>query len=108
MARGVKIELHFPENTKHEKVKLEDWLFRAARWAGISGGAMYKAVAGYGRSGELRDGGFFDDRTQPMMAAFVTTPENAEAFLGYLAKEGLHLFYTLAEVEYGVVGSEQA
>lgn len=105
MARGVKIEIHFPENTKHEKVKLEDWLFGAARWAGISGGAMYKAVAGYGRRGELRDGGFFDDdRTQPMMASFVTAAPIADAFLEYLDREGLRLFYTVSEVEYGVVG----
>jgi len=108
MARGLKIEVYFPDSAKHEKVKLEDWLFRAARWVGISGGAMYKAVAGYGRHGELRDGGFFDDdRTQPMMASFITTPEVADAFLTYLAKEGLQLFYTLSEVEYGVVGRDE-
>ena len=55
MVRGVKLEIYFAENTKHERVDLEDWLFGAARWAGISGGVMYRAVAGYGRHGELRD-----------------------------------------------------
>ena len=108
MARGVKVEIFFPENAKHQSAKLDEWLFGAARWAGISGGAMYKAVAGYGRHGELRDEGFFDDdRTKPMMANFITTAPLADAFLEYLAKEGLKLFYTVSEVEYGVVGVEE-
>ena len=108
MTRGVKVEVYFPENAKHQKALVQEWLFGAARWAGISGGALYKAVAGYGRHGELRDGGFFDDdRTTPMMASFVTTPALAQTFLKYLAKEELHLFYTITDVEYGVVGDGQ-
>ena len=108
MARGVRLEIYFPENAKHEKVLVQEWLFGAARWAGISGGAMYKAAAGYGRRGELRDEGFFDDdRTQPMMACFITTTILAETFLSYLANEKLRLFYTLSEIEYGVVGARR-
>nr|PZN03352.1 MAG: hypothetical protein DIU74_05935 [Pseudomonadota bacterium] len=104
MVRGVKLEIYFAENTKHERVDLEDWLFGAARWAGISGGVMYRAVAGYGRHGELRDGGLFDKSAPPMMACFVTTHERAQAFLDYLAKEKLQLFYPLSETEFGIVG----
>lgn len=108
MARGMRLEIYFPENAKHEKAVLQEWLFRAARWIGIDGGALYKAVAGYGRHGELRDGGFFDDdRTQPMMACFITTPLLAENFLKYLEQEGLRLFYTRSEIEYGVLGANQ-
>ncbi len=106
MSRGIRIELFFPEDTKHKHVLVEKWLFDAARWAGISGGAIYRAHAGFGRHGELRDDGIFDmDRTHPMMATFITTPGVAQKFLDYLAKEELELFYTRSEVEYGVVGS---
>lgn len=106
MTRGMRLEIHFPEDARHQKAVLHEWLFGAARWIGIEGGAMYKAVAGYGRHGELRDEGFFDpDRTQPMMACFITTPLLADKFLGYLESEGLRLFYVRTEVEYGVIGT---
>lgn len=103
--KGIRVELYFPENEKHQSVLIEKWLFDAARWAGIPGGAIYRAHAGYGRHGELRDEGIFDtDRTHPMMACFITSAANAQKFLDYLGKEGLHLFYTRSEVEYGIVG----
>jgi PII-like signaling protein len=103
--KGMRVELYFPENEKHQHVLIEKWLFDAARWAGIPGGAIYRAHAGYGEHGELRDDGIFDtDRRHPMMACFITAPANAQKFLDYLAKEGLELFYTRSEVEYGRVG----
>lgn len=105
MSHGVRIELHFPENAKHKHALIEKWLFDAARWAGIAGGAIYQAYAGYGRHGELRDDGIFDiDGTQPMMASFITSPLLAQKFLDYLEKEGLELFYVRSNVEYGIVG----
>lgn len=103
--RGIRLEFYFPEGTKHKHVLLHEWLFDAARWAGITGGAMYKAEAGYGRHGELRDEGLFDLKgSQPMMACFICDTALAQKFLDYLATEQLELFYTRAEVEYGVVG----
>lgn len=106
MKRGVRLEIYFPGDAKHEKVLLHDWLFRAARWVGISGGAMFRAEAGYGRHGELRDRGFFsDERSKPMMATFITSQELADALLEYLDKEQLRLFCTLSDVHYGVVGN---
>lgn len=105
MSKGIRVELFFPENEMHKHVLIEKWVFDAARWAGISGGAIYKAYAGYGKHGELRDEGIFDDdRTQPMMASFISSAAIAQKFLDYLAKEGLDLFYTRTEVEYGRVG----
>ena len=105
MSHGVRIELHFVENAKHGNARVENWLFDAARWVGISGGVIYQAFAGFGRHGELRDGGIFDlDGRQPMMASFITSPLLAQKFLDYLEKEGLELFYTRSAVEFGVVG----
>ncbi|HKO88409.1 MAG TPA: DUF190 domain-containing protein [Burkholderiales bacterium] len=105
MSKGMRVELFFPEDEKHKHVLIEKWIFEAARWAGIPGGAIYRAHAGYGRHGELRDEGIFDmDRAHPMMASFITNPATAQKFLDYLAKEGLDVFYTRSEVEYGRVG----
>ena len=109
LTRGVRLEIYFPEDTMHKHVLVHKWLFEAARWIGISGGAMYKEVAGFGRHGELRDGGIFDDdRTVPMMACFITTPLLATQFIEYLTKEGLRLFYTMSDVDYGVMGAERS
>lgn len=106
LTRGVRLEFYFAEDTKHKHALLHEWLFDAARWIGLSGGAMYKAEAGFGRHGELRDEGFFDvDRTKPMTAVFITTPLLAHQLLEYLTKEELRLFYTMSDVDYGVLGS---
>lgn len=103
--KGIHLRLYTYENRKHHGLPVYEWLLDRAKRLGIQGGSAFRAMAGFGRHGELHEQQFFELAGQaPMLVEFIATPEEADLFLGLLKTEELHLFYARLPIEYGVVG----
>ncbi|RPE81673.1 DUF190 domain-containing protein [Vulcaniibacterium tengchongense] len=102
---GVQLRLYTYENRRHRGVPVYEWLLERARELGVPGGSAFRAVAGFGRHGKLREQRFFELAGEvPVLVEFIVDAEQAQRLLDLLAAEGLRLFYARAPVEYGVVG----
>ncbi len=103
--RGVSLQFFVPEGEKHDGELMYEWLLEKAKKLGIPGGSAFRAVAGYGRHGVLHEQTFFELAGElPVEVTFVTSNELAETLLAQLRSEGLKLFYSRIETEFGILG----
>ncbi|MBE0612904.1 MAG: DUF190 domain-containing protein [Burkholderiales bacterium] len=103
--RGISLQFFVPEGEKHDSELMYEWLLEKAKKLGIPGGSAFRAVAGYGRHGVLHEQTFFELAGElPVEVLFITTTELADEFLAQLTREGMSLFYSRTEAEFGILG----
>lgn len=103
---GVHLRLYTCENRSHRGRPVYEWLLEQARTLGIPGGSAFRAMAGYGRHGQLHEQRFFELAGEvPVLVEFVASQAQADAVLRLLVDEGLPLFYACTPITaQGVAG----
>jgi uncharacterized protein len=102
VTKGVLLRIFVLEGQRHHGELLYDWLLRSARTMGISGGAAFREIAGYGRHDRLHEQSFFELAGDlPVEVAFAMTELGAQRFMDFLAHEALSLFYIKTACEFG-------
>ena len=105
MTQGVLLRIFVLEGQRHHGELLYDWLLRRAREMGITGGAAFREIAGYGRHDRLHEQSFFELAGDlPVEVAFAMTESDSQRFLDLLAREMPSLFYIKSPCEFGRVG----
>jgi PII-like signaling protein len=105
MTTGVLLRIFVLEGQRHHGELLYDWLLRRAREMGITGGAAFREIAGYGRHQRLHEQFFFELAGDlPVEVVFATTQPDSEKIMNLLARETLPLFYIKSPCEFGHVG----
>jgi uncharacterized protein len=105
MTKGVLLRIFMLEGQRHHSELLYDWLLRRAREMGITGGAAFREIAGYGRHERLHEQFFFELAGDlPVEVVFAMTQSDSQKFLDLLAREKLSLFYISSPCEFGHVG----
>ncbi|MCR6495044.1 DUF190 domain-containing protein [Thermomonas sp. S9] len=107
--KGIHLRVYTYENSRHEGKPLYEWLLHKAMESGIPGGSVFRALAGFGRHGTLREERFFElAGTEPVLVEFVAPRAQIEAFLDLLRQQDVQVFYAMIEAEFGIVsaGSE--
>ncbi len=103
--QGVYLKFYVQEKRQHQGILAYEWLLQAARKLGIHGGSAFRAIAGFGRGGQLHEEHFFELAGDlPVEVGFALTEHEAQALLTHLASEKLQLFYIKLPLEMGVVG----
>ncbi|MFT3814663.1 MAG: DUF190 domain-containing protein [Acidovorax sp.] len=103
--QGVYLKFFVQENSRHRGILTYEWLLEQAKAIGIHGGTAFRAIAGYGRHGQLHEDHFFELAGDlPVEVGFALTEADAQRLLDHLAQEQLTLFYLKAPVEIGVLG----
>ena len=103
-SNGVYLHFYVHENRKHRHILLYEWLLEQAKKLGIHGGSAFRAIAGYGRHGILHEQHFFElagDLT--IKVEFIVTPEEAREMLDLVKREKVHIFYSMAQGEFGAL-----
>ncbi len=104
--QGVYLKFYVQEKHRHHGILAYEWLLEQAKKQGIHGGSAFRAIAGYGRNGQLHEEHFFElAGNVAVEVGFVLTEEQAQSFLAQLASEKLKLFYIKVPLEMGVVAS---
>lgn len=68
---GTHLRLYTCENPKLHGRLVHEWRLEQARGLGIAGGSAYRAIAGYGRAGELHEMHFYElAGEQPVLVEF--------------------------------------
>jgi len=104
--QGIYLRFYAHENRKHHGILLYEWLLETAKKAGIHGGSVFRAVAGYGRHGVLHEQHFFElagDLT--VEVEFLLSDEQARMLLGVLREQKVRIFYAKVAAEFGMIGN---
>lgn len=102
--QGVYLKFFVQENNRHYGILTYEWLLEQAKTIGIHGGTAFRAIAGYGRHGQLHEDHFFELAGDlPVEVGFALTEEDAQRLMDHLSNEKLTLFYIKAPVEIGVL-----
>lgn len=102
--QGFYLKFFVQESSRHHGILTYEWLLEQARTIGIHGGTAFRAIAGYGRHGQLHEDHFFELAGDlPVEVGFALTEEDAQRLLDHLSHEKLPLFYIKAPVEIGVL-----
>lgn len=105
MSQQVALRFYVHENRKLHGILLYEWLLENAKANGVHGGSAFRAIAGYGRHGQLHEQHFFElagDLT--VVVEFLLADAEAEAMLARLREHKVKLFYSRTTLEFGTLG----
>lgn len=106
--QSVYLKFYLTEKDHHQGKLLQEWLLEKARSLGVPGGSVFRAVAGFGRHGQLREETFFELAGElPAQVEFVLDDTHANQLLGVVTAEGLNLPYVRYTVEAGTTGGKK-
>lgn len=105
MRQGFSLRFYMPEKAKHKGLLLYEWLLQQAKGQGIPGGSAFRAIAGYGRHGVLREEKFFELQGDlAVVVEFLVDEAEAGKLLALVKESGAHLFWARFPAEFGVFG----
>lgn len=97
------LKLFVPEALRHEDSLLYEWILRQANSIGIHGGTASRAIAGFGRHGQLHEQHFFELAGDvPIILDFFAPEDAINRLLALLKTEKESLTYIKLPAEAGV------
>lgn len=107
--QGSLFRFYVHEGQRHHGRPAWEWLLEQGNQLGISGGSVFKAMAGFGRHHMLHEARFFElAGTLTVEVQFIVTGEEARKLLDLLHREKLRLFYAYTPARFGVVNPDSA
>jgi PII-like signaling protein len=105
---SIYIKFYLTEKHRHQGKMLQEWLLEKAKSLGVPGGSVFRAVAGYGRHGNLHEDNFFELAGDlPVQVEFLLDDKHANQLLGVITAEGLDLPFVRYAVETGTTGAKK-
>ncbi|HEV2219801.1 MAG TPA: DUF190 domain-containing protein, partial [Casimicrobiaceae bacterium] len=101
--KGTLLRFYVQESRKHRHILLYAWLLERAKDLGIHGGSAFRAIAGFGRHGVMREEHFFElagDLT--VQVDFAVSDDDAQRLIDLVTAEHVGILYMRAPVEFGV------
>ena len=106
--KGTILRFYVHESRIHHHVALFEWLLEQAKKIGIHGGSAFRAIAGFGRHGILREEHFFELAADLTIGVeFVVTDAEADALMELLRRERVSIFYVRAAAEFGTIEGDR-
>ncbi|GAB4114963.1 MAG: DUF190 domain-containing protein [Sideroxydans sp.] len=101
--QSVYLKFYLTEKQHHQGKQLYEWVLEYARAQGVPGGSVFRAVAGFGRHGQLHEETFFELGGElPLQVEFVLDSAQADSLLATLRAEKIKLPYVRYAVEAGL------
>lgn len=98
--------LSFYVSEKHHYVgkPLYEWLLEEARALGVHGGSAFRAIAGFGRHGRMREDSFFELAGElAVQVEFILDDVLAEQLMQRARVLNMEIFYVRSVVQAGVL-----
>ncbi len=94
------LSFYVSEKQRHGGQPLYEWLLQRAKSQGISGGSAFRAIAGFGRHGNMHEETFFELAGElSIKVEFVVDETLADKFLEFVHAENLKILYLRQPVE---------
>ena len=98
------LTFYVTEKQHHAGMPLYEWLLEEAKALGIHGGSAFRAIAGFGRHGRLREETFFELAGElAVKVEFILDDNLAEQILQRVRTQNLDVFYVRYKVESGII-----
>lgn len=97
------LTFYVTEKQLHAGVPLYEWLLEEAKALGILGGSAFRAIAGFGRHGRLREETFFELAGElAVKVEFILDDKLAEQLMQRVRTQNLNIFYVRHNVQSGI------
>jgi PII-like signaling protein len=104
---GFQLTFFTQQDRRHQHQPLSEWLILAARDLGIRGATLVAGSEGFGQHRRIHSARFFELADQPQEIVMAVSEEESARLFDLLQREGVHLFYVKAPVEFGVLGQPE-
>jgi PII-like signaling protein len=109
LQQGLHLTFYCHTRARHDGVLISEWLLEQARREGFGGGSVFRATAGFGRHGVLREEQFFELADDlPLKVEFLLREEQAELLLQRVRAAGLDIVYARSPASFAVLGGGAA
>ena len=103
--QNVVLRFYVSEKQHHQGELMHEWLLRLAQQLELPGGSAFRAIAGYGKHGRMREETFFELAGELAVAVeFIIDAQSADKLIAAVAAEKLQLHYIRYAVEMGTTG----
>ncbi len=104
--QGIYIKFYLTESHRHGNKLMYEWILEKAKQLGLPGGSVFRAVAGFGRHGNLHSDTFFELAGElPIQVEFVLNSTHVEKLIVAMNDEQIKIPYVSYSVEHGVTGN---
>jgi PII-like signaling protein len=103
--KGYQISFITTQGHDHKGKPLGDWLMHVAMEMGFRGATVIGGAEGFGKHRRIHSSHFFELADQPIEVVMAVSEEECARLFERLEKEGVHVFYVKAPVEFGEIGS---
>ena len=98
------LTFYVKEKQLHDGKPLYEWLLEEAREIGVLGGSAFRAIAGFGRHGRLREEIFFELAGElSVKVELIVDDKLAEQMIQRVQAQGKNIFYVRHEVQSGFI-----
>lgn len=98
------LTFYVTEKQLHAGMPLYEWLLEEAKELGVHGGSAFRAIAGFGRHGRMREETFFELAGElAVRVEFVLDDKLAEQIMQRVRAQNLNIFYVRYKVQSGIV-----
>ncbi len=103
--QSVVLRFYVSEKQHHQGELMHEWLLRLAQQLELPGGSAFRAIAGYGKHGRMREETFFELAGELAVAVeFIIDAQQADRLIAAVAAEKLQLHYIRYAAEAGTTG----
>jgi PII-like signaling protein len=103
---GYQLTFYTEQNRRHGHHTVTEWLLHEAKQLGIHGVTVINCAEGTGHAGEHHAAHALRLADQPVQVILAVTEDEAERMLDAVKLQQVHVFYTRAPVEFGLLGAE--
>ncbi len=99
------LRFYVTEKQHHQGELMHEWLLRLAQQMELPGGSAFRAIAGFGKHGRMREETFFELAGElAVFVEFILDAQSADKLLAAIAAEKLQLHYVRYAAEAGTTG----
>jgi PII-like signaling protein len=101
--QSIYLKFYLTEKQKFGRHLLYEWMLEQAKHIGISGGSVFRSIAGYGRHGNMHSETFIELGGElPVQVEFVLDQKQANELIAKLSECKLNIRYVIYPVTDGV------
>ncbi len=102
--QSIYLKFYLTEKQRFGSYLLHEWILEQAKHIGISGGSVFRSIAGFGRHGNLHSETFIELGGElPIQVEFVLDQIQADELIAKLRECELNIRYVIYPVTAGVV-----
>ena len=103
---GYQLTFYTEQNRKCGHLTFCEWILQEVRKRGIRGATVISAAEGIGHAGAHHAAHILKLADQPVQVILTVTESEADEILEAVRAENVHVFYTRAPIEFGLLGED--